>query len=232
MRRTSTCWLTIVEQPEESEIVTHSGMPSGIAATVKVMATRIMYTHPAVSGLFGSLVWSANPTMKTMIQTMIARAPMTMPSLCKDACKGVMVAAAFGSHFPQRPGFSFPANSAAMLPTRVRMPVATTTPRALPLFTLQPEKTMVSGVSLPLWVLFGFAAFATSSDSPVKGISSTLRSSASSRRMSAGTTSPTPRMTMSPRTMALLLTCSSTPSRHTMASGCDILESASSALPA
>merc|ERR1719204_438575 len=53
MRRTRTFRLTIVEQPDESEIVTHNGMPSGIAATVKVMATRTMYRTPAILGSAG-----------------------------------------------------------------------------------------------------------------------------------------------------------------------------------
>mmetsp|Transcript_94161 Transcript_94161/g.292905 ORF Transcript_94161/g.292905 Transcript_94161/m.292905 type:complete len:265 (-) Transcript_94161:60-854(-) len=167
-----------------------------------------------------------------MTQTTTAMAPMSMPSLCSEACSGVMFEAVSGSSPPQRPGRSAPARSAAMLPTRVRMPVATTTPRAEPLVTLQPEKTMVSGVSLPDSALRGLACLLTSSLSPVSGISSTFRSWASRSRASAGTTSPVPRIKTSPRTTALLGTDSSTPSRSTRASGCDILERASSALPA
>mmetsp|Transcript_73306 Transcript_73306/g.131999 ORF Transcript_73306/g.131999 Transcript_73306/m.131999 type:complete len:210 (-) Transcript_73306:268-897(-) len=112
------------------------------------------------------------------------------------------------------------------------MPVATTRPRAFPCVTLQPENTISSGVSFVDSRLLGFATLATSSDSPVKGISSTLRSEASSSRRSAGATSPVPRTTMSPRTIVLLATTSSLPSRRTVASGCVMLDSASRALPA
>ena len=43
-------------QPEDSEMVTHSGSPSGMAATVSVTATRIMNSQLGVSGSSGSLL--------------------------------------------------------------------------------------------------------------------------------------------------------------------------------
>merc|ERR1719204_3025231 len=111
MRRTRTFWLTIVEQPEESEIVTHSGMPSGIAATVRVMATRSMYSGPGISKLLGFLVFNDTPTMKTITQTKIAKTPMIMPKRCKEACRGVMPEVVSGIQPPHQPTLVVPANS-------------------------------------------------------------------------------------------------------------------------
>ena len=53
--RTSTFFVTISLHPMDKENVTHSGMPSEIAATAKVTAMRIMYNHAGISGLGGIL---------------------------------------------------------------------------------------------------------------------------------------------------------------------------------
>mmetsp|Transcript_18439 Transcript_18439/g.46055 ORF Transcript_18439/g.46055 Transcript_18439/m.46055 type:complete len:326 (-) Transcript_18439:1369-2346(-) len=75
-RVTSTCRCTIVLAPEEREIVTQSGMPSGMAATASVTATRIMYSHDSFSGSVSSLVPMAQPTRKTPTHTAMAMYPM------------------------------------------------------------------------------------------------------------------------------------------------------------
>mmetsp|Transcript_119673 Transcript_119673/g.300856 ORF Transcript_119673/g.300856 Transcript_119673/m.300856 type:complete len:238 (+) Transcript_119673:1145-1858(+) len=214
-------------------MVTQSGMPSGMAATVRVIAIKIMYTQLGMLTSFGSLVPRETPTMNTITQTTIASTPINIPKRCNETCKGVWLADKSGSkpkHF--RPLLCVLANKAAILPTRVFIPVATTTPLALPEVTEHPEKPMFSGVSLvESWTL-GLADLLTSSDSPVSGISSTFKSWASMSLMSAGMTSPTPKTTMSPFTMSLLGITSSLPLRITTASGWDILDNASSALPA
>ena len=56
-------------------MVTQRGRPSGIAATVRVTATRIMKSQEGVSGVSGSLVPSATPTMKTTTHTAMAMYP-------------------------------------------------------------------------------------------------------------------------------------------------------------
>ena len=70
---------------------------------------------------------------------------------------------------------------------------------------------------------------ATSSGSPVRSISFTRRSLALTQRTSAGTTSPVPSLTMSPRTRSLDSTCTSSPPLMTVEMGDWSEESASSA---
>mmetsp|Transcript_72586 Transcript_72586/g.210077 ORF Transcript_72586/g.210077 Transcript_72586/m.210077 type:complete len:272 (-) Transcript_72586:152-967(-) len=174
---------------------------------------------------------------KMAMHTMIEIMPMRAPNLSKFFCNGVWFAVVSGKH-PHFLGCSCvesPAISAAMRPMRVDMPTSTTIPFALPLVTQEPEKTMFSGVSFsgpsPCFI-FTFVFFATSSGSPVRAISLTLRSSESDKRRSAGTTSPVPRTTRSPRTTLRVSTLTSTPLRITEIAGCDILDKASRASPA
>ena len=68
----STFSFTMVAHPEESESVTQSGSPSGMAATVSVTATSTMKSHDGVSGSSGSFVPMATPTMNTTTHTAIA----------------------------------------------------------------------------------------------------------------------------------------------------------------
>merc|ERR1711966_533355 len=50
-------------------MVTQSGSPSGMAATVRVTETRIMKNQEGVSGSSGSLVFMRRPTTNTTVQT-------------------------------------------------------------------------------------------------------------------------------------------------------------------
>mmetsp|Transcript_69052 Transcript_69052/g.192215 ORF Transcript_69052/g.192215 Transcript_69052/m.192215 type:complete len:299 (-) Transcript_69052:321-1217(-) len=234
--RTSTFFFTMSEQPIEREIVTQSGMPSGMAATANVTAIKIMYSHDSPSRSSGFLVSSATPRIKTTTHTPIARMPMRDPRRSTFTCKGVALDDVSG----KQPHFFFPALESpamrrAMLPIRVFIPVSTTTPLALPLVTLQAEKTIDSGVNFstsPGFDAFFFANFGTSSGSPVRHISATFKSSATNRRMSAGTTSPVPNNTMSPATNVVVSTLSSAPSRMREIVACDIFDNASKASPA
>mmetsp|Transcript_5350 Transcript_5350/g.15893 ORF Transcript_5350/g.15893 Transcript_5350/m.15893 type:complete len:251 (+) Transcript_5350:565-1317(+) len=218
--RTSTFLLTMSLQPMDKEIVTQSGMPSGMAATARVTAMRIMYNQAGLSGLEGSVRSMATPMMKMTTQTPMAMMPMRPPNFSKLFCNGVALADMSG----KQPHFFFclpplsPAMSCAMRPILVPMPVAMTMPLPFPFVTLQPEKQQFSGVSFsgsPSFLGFIFHVFATSSGSPVRAISATLMSSASTRRRSAGTTSPVPRTTRSPLTMSGTSTLTSLPSRTT-----------------
>mmetsp|Transcript_5158 Transcript_5158/g.12276 ORF Transcript_5158/g.12276 Transcript_5158/m.12276 type:complete len:246 (-) Transcript_5158:425-1162(-) len=216
--RTKTCCLTMSLQPMDREMVTHSGMPSGMAATARVTAISTMYSAAGLSGESRSFRCSTTPMMKTTTHTTMARMPILAPSCSRFLCSGVWFADVSGrqKHFFFGP--SSPAMSCAMRPIRVPMPVAVTMPRPLPFVTLQPEKTQTSGVNFsgsPSFLGFSFHVLETSSGSPVSAISLTFRSSDSARRMSAGTTSPVPRTTTSPRTTWLVGICTSCPSRTT-----------------
>mmetsp|Transcript_14919 Transcript_14919/g.34281 ORF Transcript_14919/g.34281 Transcript_14919/m.34281 type:complete len:233 (+) Transcript_14919:326-1024(+) len=218
--RTSTFFFTMSLHPMDKEIVTQRGMPSGMAATASVTAMRIMYSQGAVSGFDGSVLFIATPKMKMTTQTKMAMMPMRPPKDSKLACKGVWFAEVSGRqrHLFLGRSPSSPAMSWAMRPMRVPMPVSTTMPRPLPFVTLHPEKTMFSGVSFsasPSLRGLIFHVFATSSGSPVRAISLTFTSSASLSRRSAGTTSPVPSTTTSPRTTVGTSTLTSSPPRTT-----------------
>ena len=62
-------------------------------------------------------------------------------------------------------------------------------------------------------------SLSTGTDSPVKADSSIFTVFTSNKRISAGTTSPASRITMSPTTISSPLTCSACPSRKTLATG-------------
>mmetsp|Transcript_60044 Transcript_60044/g.168294 ORF Transcript_60044/g.168294 Transcript_60044/m.168294 type:complete len:200 (+) Transcript_60044:58-657(+) len=175
--------------------------------------------------------------MKMATHTPMAMMPIFAPSLSKFVWSGVWFAVVSGRHphFLGRSCVESPVMSWAMRPMRVDMPTSTTMPLARPLVTLEPEKTMFSGVSFsaaPGFLLLSLVFLATSSGSPVRAISLTFRSSESQRRKSAGTTSPVPRTTRSPRTMCGTSTFTSLPSRTTKMEGCDIADKASRASPA
>mmetsp|Transcript_93289 Transcript_93289/g.301770 ORF Transcript_93289/g.301770 Transcript_93289/m.301770 type:complete len:219 (+) Transcript_93289:787-1443(+) len=110
--RTSTFLWTMSLQPMDREIVTQSGMPSGMAATAKVTAMRIMYNQAGLPGLDGSVRFMATPMMKITMQTMMAIMPMRPPNLSKFCCRGVALAEVSGKqpHFV----FGFPPSSPAM----------------------------------------------------------------------------------------------------------------------
>ena len=150
-RRTIAFCLAMARVPRESAIVTTPGRPSGIAATVRVTATRIMNSHEGVSGCSGSLVLSAMPTTKTTRHTAMAMYPSFTASASRLCCRGlwpdlvsgkqlllfgfVAIVLPFSSTCGGASGSSSPPpslSSAAMVPTRVRMPVATMMPTAGP----------------------------------------------------------------------------------------------------
>eukprot|EP00972_Heterocapsa_arctica_P095095 14025130-Heterocapsa_arctica.AAC.1 len=62
----------------DREMVTHNGMPSGMAATARVTAIRNMYSHAGLSGLLGSRRSMATP-LKVNTQTAMAPMPMRLP---------------------------------------------------------------------------------------------------------------------------------------------------------
>mmetsp|Transcript_17469 Transcript_17469/g.56657 ORF Transcript_17469/g.56657 Transcript_17469/m.56657 type:complete len:210 (-) Transcript_17469:770-1399(-) len=183
-----------------------------------------------MSSLSGSSACTATPTTKTIVQQAQARKPIWTASLPSSTWRGVWFADVSG-----RQPFWSPVSEvrrAAICPTRVSMPVRTTRPLALPDLTVQEEKTMVSGVSFsgaPSFFFLTLSLLETSSDSPVRSISLTLRSVAKMRRLSAGTTSPVLRTMMSPRTMSEEGISTSSPSRMTVEMGDDRAERASRA---
>ena len=62
-------------------------------------------------------------------------------------------------------------------------------------------------------------SFSTGTDSPVKAASSILMVFTSNNRISAGTTSPASKITISPTTISSPFTCRCSPSRKTVATG-------------
>mmetsp|Transcript_110741 Transcript_110741/g.292439 ORF Transcript_110741/g.292439 Transcript_110741/m.292439 type:complete len:412 (-) Transcript_110741:673-1908(-) len=136
---TSTCFFCISVEPNDREIVTQRGMPSGIAATASVTETRIMYSQVGLSSSSGSFVWRSRPTMNTKTHTPIAMPPIFTPRRCRLSCRGVMLPVVSG----RQPQVLPPSLSAvimpAILPTSVSMAVRMTMPLPLPLFTSQPE---------------------------------------------------------------------------------------------
>ena len=164
--RIKTFSLTISLHPVLSAIVTQRGKPSGIAATVNVTATRIMNSHDGVSGVSGSLVFNARPTTNTTRHTAIAMYPIFTASASRLCCSGDWPALVSGKQDSFFLGFtmSLPSastaatasgssspplllSSAAIVPTRVRMPVATMIPIAVPALTSHEENAMLSAVS-------------------------------------------------------------------------------------
>mmetsp|Transcript_2472 Transcript_2472/g.5689 ORF Transcript_2472/g.5689 Transcript_2472/m.5689 type:complete len:214 (-) Transcript_2472:504-1145(-) len=209
-------------------MVMHSGMPSGIPATAKVTATRIMYIQLGLSGNSGSFVPMPTPAMKTAEAMTIAAMPIRAPSLSTFSWSGVLLLV--------EPQLHLPASSSsfaiiwAISPIRVSIPVATTTPVHRPLATGHPEKAMFSGVSFVCSLILMFLG--TSSGSPVRAFSSTFRSLVDRSLKSAGTTSPVSKTTTSPRTTSTVGRRTGLPSRSTETSACESFAKASSALPA
>mmetsp|Transcript_57019 Transcript_57019/g.144767 ORF Transcript_57019/g.144767 Transcript_57019/m.144767 type:complete len:288 (+) Transcript_57019:1880-2743(+) len=96
--RTSTFFLTISLQPMDREMVTQSGMPSGMAATASVTAIRTMYSQEGPVKFEGSRRSMATPMTKITTQTMIAKTPMRAPRRSKFTCRGVAFADVSGKH--------------------------------------------------------------------------------------------------------------------------------------
>ena len=99
----------------------------------------------------------------------------------------------------------------AILPNSARPPVWTTTPTPLPARTTVPMKAHDGSSSGDSGFVTGSTFFSAGADSPVRTDSSHSSPSASSRRRSAGTTSPTPTRTTSPGTSSVTSTTSAAP---------------------
>ena len=99
-----------------------------------------------------------------------------------------------------------------MRPKPVCMPVRTTTPRAVPSRTIVPINAHERSPSAT-----ASAVFSTGTASPVSTASSHSSSTVSSRRMSAGTMSPTASWSRSPGTSSVTGTRDGVPSRTTSA---------------
>mmetsp|Transcript_20677 Transcript_20677/g.66370 ORF Transcript_20677/g.66370 Transcript_20677/m.66370 type:complete len:329 (-) Transcript_20677:177-1163(-) len=241
--RTSTLRFTISAVPSARQMVTHNGRPSGTALTASETATMIICSHDGLSGCSGSRCPRTVPTTKTVTHATIANALTTKPSLCSFCCSGVRLGpfrlparcddGPWPTSFPPAavppvaPAFS----SAAIRPTRVRIPVSTTTASALPCAHVVEENAMLTGVSLlSSTVPSAVALFDTSTGSPVSSISLTLNPVAETRRTSAGTTLPVSRKITSPCTSADDATSVRSPSRSTVHDASPRRASASSAL--
>ncbi len=119
-----------------------------------------------------------------------------------------------------------------MAPNRVRVPVLTTTPRAVPLVTLLPRKQALP-TSATDWsgATRASADFSIAMDSPDSADWLTKKSLTVSRRRSAGMMEPAARMTMSPGTISEILISASLPSLSARVRDCTRLPSDSTALP-
>ncbi len=106
---------------------------------------------------------------------------------------------------------------AAMRPNSVLAPVATTTPRPRPDWTIVPMRAQQSRSPSSGDPGIGSIRFSTATDSPVMMLSSHRRSSASSSRRSAGTIAPGVSRTMSAGTSAPTSTSVRSPPRMTIA---------------
>ncbi len=109
------------------------------------------------------------------------------------------------------------ASEAPMRPNSLRGPVAVTSARPWPRTSSVPENTLSP------------ARLSTGSDSPVSSDSSAVRSVALISRASAGTRSPSARISRSPRTTSRPAMRLRSPSRSTIARGLERSRSASSA---
>ncbi len=116
-------------------------------------------------------------------------------------------------------------------PNWVLLPVAKTTPCPLPASTSVPEYTMLSA-SKSVPAAEGWAVLVKTSDSPVRVALLTFRSCVSTRRRSAGTLSPSCRITTSPSTSKSTGTSVISPARSAFACSGSRLSSASVAFSA
>lgn len=167
------------------------------------------------------------PTRVDMpVATTIARAlPLVTVQLLNAIFSGVSFSP---SSWPPPPLFSF--SVSLLLPLASALAEPEVFVKVPPVPPVPPPLVFLLLLCFPDLVPFFIRAnLATSSGSPVRSISLTLRSSLEKRRTSAGQMSPTARRTISPRTMVVLDILCSSPSRMTRALGWASLESASSA---
>ncbi len=210
-RRTMARLAAMRRTPAASVMVTTAGRPSGMAATARLTAIRNISS--------GSTRWN-RPMMKITKQMASAPMPRVRPTRASRCWSGVC-------------GAAWLPIMRAMRPTCVRIPVSTTRPLPCPAVTAQLENIMLC--RSPSGVPSGktaSAAFSEGTLSPVRALSSALRSTAATRRRSAGTRSPALSRTRSPGTSCGAGTTASFPPRTTRARGLEMRRRASSAFSA
>ena len=164
-RRISAFCDTMRRAPSASSTVTTAGSASGIAATARLMAVKIISTGSSPR---------STPATKTSAQIAITTSANRLPKAARRNCSGVLRSASRSS-------------KPATLPNSVAMPVATTRPRPRPCVAVVPLKPMLSrsprACALPVSVAL---CFSTVTDSPVNADSSTRSWAISIKRRSAG----------------------------------------------
>ena len=195
-RRTRAFSDTMRRAPSASNTVTTAGNASGIAATARLTAVRIISTGSSPR---------RTPTQNTRPQMAITARANRLPKAARRICKGVL-------RSPSR------SSRPATLPSSVAMPVATTRPRPRPWVAVVPLNAMFnrspSAWAIPVSVE---ACFSTVTDSPVRADSSILSWAISISRKSAGIWLPASSNTISPGTSVLAATTCGCPSRNTVA---------------
>ncbi len=195
-RRTSAFCPTMRRAPSASSTVTTAGSDSGMAATARLTAVRIMSTGDSPR---------STPITKISAQIASTTRASRLPKAARRFCSGVLRSTARSS----RP---------ATLPSSVAMPVATTRPVPRPCAAVVPLKAMLSrspsadaaSASTPV-------CLSTVTDSPVSADSSIFSWAISIRRRSAGTWLPASSSTMSPGTSRAAGTTCRCPERSTVA---------------
>ena len=153
------------------------GRNSGVSPTASATANR---TDSSVGRWRATLTTTTNSTRKATVR-MMSSAKCRMPRWNSVSGGGVD-------------------RRAAMSPNAVSRPVATTTARAVPLTTDVPRNTrFLASAGCRGGVARSLASFSAGIDSPVSAACCTWRSRAASSRASAGTRSPAPSLTISPR---------------------------------
>ncbi len=190
-------------------MVTIAANPSGIAATpsetaiIKISRIGRPYNKPTTN-------------INTQIPKQIIDNIFEISAIF--FCKGVMFS-------------SSEINMPAIRPTSVFIPVSVTTHVARPLVITVEEINIFLRSAKPVSSgRLSISFLLTGTDSPVIAASSAFRLIAFSTRASAGTKSPASNSIMSPGTNVVVSTCSSCPSRITLAKGADIFCKASSDL--
>ena len=181
-RLTSTRLRASAREPLDSPTVTTAGMSSGVIPT----AIASENSRASSSGL-----WNAMLKMKIVMESTPAMRTRNVENPLKPCWNADAVARS--------------ASPDAMAPNAVARPVATTTPRPAPSWTIVPMKAQEQR-STPVASGCGADDFGTGIDSPVRTASSHSNKSTSRSRMSAGTILPTSRLTTSPGTIPVVST--------------------------
>ena len=172
-RLATTFCLASCTAPVDSVSVAITGKASGTTAIARAMTNSSRLGRCVKSRVSSSLARNVRP------RVMSATHSNRLLNDCRDFSYWVILCVRVDSE--------------AMVPSSVALPVAYTTPVASPLWTILPVNNSEPS---PL----AAASLATGSDSPVNWDSSTWTLRALSSLQSAGTMSPSLRMTMSPGT--------------------------------